>query len=476
MPSSSSKAAAKTATRTSSSSAPRAASSAGPPSSSSTERSRHQQRHVVVVGAGIVGSSTAFFLRRADPLLKVTLVDAATRVASAASGKAGGFLARDWSADPLMRAGFDLHSELAEELGAEAVGYRRLKTISASFSMLAPATTEKSSSSSSSSPAVAPWLSASTSRVLKMGDESTTAQVHPGLLTEKLADRSGADLELGAEVSGLSFCSSSSSPPPSSSPPSSSSSKNQKVKGVTLRDGRELAADAVVLALGPWLGQAARGWALPRGVSLPLVSGQRAHSVVLRPRAGAGGGGGGGESRKGAAGGESRKGAEGSSSSAGVSATAVFAAVARRDRVAEPEFYPRSDGTVYVCGESDDAPLPSAAEAAAAAGAASSEEQEASSSSSSSFDPKRTAALREMAAAVSPAALGLETSELVAEQACYLPLPPPGGNGLPIIGVVRGTDNLFVCGGHSCWGILKGPVSGKRVAEMVVEKLREKWK
>ena len=83
--------------------------------------------------------------------------------------------------------------------------------------------------------------------------------------------------------------------------------------------------------------------------------------------------------------------------------------------------------------------------------------------------------LREMAAVVSPSALGLETSEVVAEQACYLPLPPPGRNGgLPVIELVGGTDNLFVCGGHSCWGILKGPESGRRVAEMVVEKLKGK--
>ena len=429
----------------SSPSVPARAAAAAPAAATS---SSSPPQHVVVVGAGIVGSSTAFFLRRRDPSLKITLVDAAAKVASAASGKAGGFLARDWSGDPLMRAGFDLHAQLAEEFGAEEVGYRRMRTVSASFSMTSSSSSSKNSNFSSSPPSVAPWLSPAAARVSAMGDEATTAQVHPELLTRRLAERSGAVLELGAEVSGLTFDPTSSS---SSSSSNKKSSQQHQVSSVSLRDGRELRADAVVLALGPWMGQAARSWDLPAGISLPEISGQRAHSVVLKPSSSS------------------------SSKEEKIYATAVFAAVARQDRVAEPEFYPRADGTVYVCGESDDAPLPSAAEAAERASSSAGEEngKTSPSSSSPSFDPKRTAMLRQMAAVVSPGALGPETSELVTEQACYLPVPPPRGNGLPIISLVSNTDNLFVCGGHSCWGILKGPVSGQRVAEMVVEALEK---
>ena len=95
--------------------------------------------------------------------------------------------------------------------------------------------------------------------------------------------------------------------------------RRRRLGGVSLLDDRELPADAVVLALGPWMGHAARGWDFPRGVSLPEISAQRAHSVVLAPRRGEGGGGGGG----GAAG---KKG----EAPPVVFATAVFAAVARR--------------------------------------------------------------------------------------------------------------------------------------------------
>lgn len=53
-------------------------------------------KHTVVVGAGAVGACTAYFLaQKATPGLSVTVVEK-TKVACAASGKAGGFLARDW--------------------------------------------------------------------------------------------------------------------------------------------------------------------------------------------------------------------------------------------------------------------------------------------------------------------------------------------------------------------------------------------
>lgn len=45
-------------------------------------------------------------------------------------------------------------------------------------------------------------------------------------------------------------------------------------------DGEVIPADAVVVAMGPWSGQAAQ-WGLP----VPAVSGQKATSIVLRPKA-----------------------------------------------------------------------------------------------------------------------------------------------------------------------------------------------
>ncbi|MGA8401215.1 MAG: FAD-dependent oxidoreductase, partial [Stellaceae bacterium] len=73
--------------------------------------------HVVVCGGGAIGCSIAYFLARRG--VKATVVES-TGVACAASGKSGGFLARDWCAgtplDPLARRSFDLHAELAAEI------------------------------------------------------------------------------------------------------------------------------------------------------------------------------------------------------------------------------------------------------------------------------------------------------------------------------------------------------------------------
>src|SRR5580704_11687239 len=83
---------------------------------------------VLVLGGGVIGTSIAYRLasRGAD----VTVVERSA-IACATSGKSGGFLARDWcDGTPLMqlaRRSFDLHAELAEELGDDW-GYRRLTT------------------------------------------------------------------------------------------------------------------------------------------------------------------------------------------------------------------------------------------------------------------------------------------------------------------------------------------------------------
>jgi len=55
-------------------------------------------KNIVVIGGGIVGTSTAYFLAISaarSPETRITLVEG-TRIAAAASGYSGGFLAKDW--------------------------------------------------------------------------------------------------------------------------------------------------------------------------------------------------------------------------------------------------------------------------------------------------------------------------------------------------------------------------------------------
>src|SRR3954453_14491452 len=83
---------------------------------------------VLICGGGVIGASIAYFLSLRG--IKVTVIER-SGIACAASGKSGGFLARDWCDGTPLQAlahhSFDLHAELAGRLGSDW-GYRRLAT------------------------------------------------------------------------------------------------------------------------------------------------------------------------------------------------------------------------------------------------------------------------------------------------------------------------------------------------------------
>src|SRR5438067_11848462 len=68
--------------------------------------------HVLICGGGVIGASIAFFLSCRG--IKATVTER-TGLACAASGKSGGFLARDWCDGsplaPLARRSFALHAD-----------------------------------------------------------------------------------------------------------------------------------------------------------------------------------------------------------------------------------------------------------------------------------------------------------------------------------------------------------------------------
>lgn len=51
-------------------------------------------------------------------------------------------------------------------------------------------------------------------------------------------------------------------------------------------------------------------------------------------------------------------------------------------------------------------------------------------------------------------------------QACYLPIST---DGVPLIGRVPDVENAFIATGHSCWGILNAPGSGKILADLIID-------
>ena len=341
--------------------------------------------HVVICGAGVIGAAVAYFLSERG--VRVTVVEP-TGVACAASGKAGGFLALDWcDGTPLMdlaRTSFAMHAELPDRLGDDS-GYRRLETLAVSAGSGAAADRRDGS------PAMADgWVDGGRVRRV-LGSEETTAQVHPERFTRALLDaaRDRGAVLVRAAARGV------------------ERDARGAVRGVDLGD-RVLEADAAVIAMGPWTERAA-AW-LP----LPWVRGLKGYSLTLHPRQ-------------------------------RVPAQALFVdPLELGGRPAEPEVFPRPDGEVYVCGLSEEAPVPaSAAEV--------------------SVDAAAGDALRRFAGRLSGS---LRDAACGPTQACYRPLTL---DGLPLLGAVPGVPGAYVATGHGSWGILLAPASGLALAELIAD-------
>jgi glycine/D-amino acid oxidase-like deaminating enzyme len=252
--------------------------------------------HVLICGGGVIGTSIAYFLARRG--VRSTVIER-TGIACAASGKSGGFLARDWCdgtpLEVLARRSFALHAELADEIGGDW-SYRRMTT----YAGFAAARAGRRSAAGAFH---LDWVGDDVSLSQRLGGTQTTAQVHPGRFTEALmeAAKPNADLRIG-EVTGV-------------------VREGGRVAGVEV-DGDMIAGDAVVIAMGPWSILAAR-W-LP----LPAVFGLKGHSLVF-------------------------------DTGTQVPPEALFLDYREDTGAAHaPEVFPRADGTTYVCAISSESPVP----------------------------------------------------------------------------------------------------------------------
>ena len=249
---------------------------------------------VLIVGAGVIGTSIAYHL--AAKGAGVVVLER-KGVACAASGKSGGFLARDWCdgtpLKALARRSFALHAELAGSLEGDW-GYRRVTTYAGGVGR-SPALTFGAKPG---------WISPDVAIAGQIGSTATTAQVHPAAFTVgmmRAAEARGAEVRLG-EAKGL-------------------LRRNGEVVGM-LFNGEALEADAVVIAMGPWSILAAK-W-LP----LPPVFGLKGHSLVFQ-------------------------------TDALIPPEALFLEYAEPGgSMLTPEVFPRADGTTYVCGISSESSLP----------------------------------------------------------------------------------------------------------------------
>jgi glycine/D-amino acid oxidase-like deaminating enzyme len=252
---------------------------------------------VAICGGGVIGCTIAYFLSRRG--VKATVIEG-TDVACAASGRSGGFLARDWcegtALAPPARRSFDLHAELAAEIDGDW-GYRRLDTYGGFAS-------ERERSHRYRSAFDLDWFAAGVTVSQALGSPETTAQVHPGQFTAAMmcaAEANGADLRHG-RVSGI-------------------VNSGGCVTGIEIENAI-VETDAAVIAMGPWSILAAR-W-LP----LPPVFGLKGHSLVF-------------------------------DTADRIPAQAAFLEYQEQGgAVLTPELFPRTDGTTYVCGISGEDVVP----------------------------------------------------------------------------------------------------------------------
>lgn len=213
-------------------------------------------QHVVIAGAGVIGLSTSYYLAK-NFGVRSTVVDPTGRIAPAASGKAGGFLALDWNdwspVGPLARRSFALHQELANTLGADKIEYRRLTCAAISVN---PALASKPAGKKLTG---IEWVEDDTGSVQGMrslGDESTIAQVHPRLLCENLWTVVSTPKDEGGVGSTL-----------LKGRVVSPAYENDKLIGAKLEDGTTVEADAILFACGPW--------------DINVMQGVKYHSVVI---------------------------------------------------------------------------------------------------------------------------------------------------------------------------------------------------
>lgn len=363
---------------------------------------------VVIAGAGVVGTSTAYYLA-VDHGVRSILVDPTGRIAPAASGKAGGFLALDWNdmspLRKLARRSFALHESLAsdENLGERSIMYRRLTCSAVSVDPQRAGRRPGGKKLEG-----VEWAEdgddgggTSSSAVLgsrALGDERTIAQVHPKMLCDALWEeakrRRGCALVEG-EVAEPVYR----ERDDDDGDDGKREEGHKKLAGVRLSNGEIIECDAVLFACGPWTSSHNN-----------LMTGVKYHSAVIpTPR---------------------------------VLTQSVFF-----DGCGDPEVYPRPDSTAYCTGFPDPAVRVK---------------------EHPGEEEVRPEAIQRILNAVRSASgeAGVLGAKPVVEQACYLPTTP---DGLPMMGPLPGTAgrSCYVAAGHGCWGILLGPGTGETMASLI---------
>ncbi|UJR34003.1 hypothetical protein I4U23_021417 [Adineta vaga] len=374
---------------------------------------------ICIIGGGIIGASIAFHLSEVG-CTNITIVER-TNIACGASGRAGGFLAKNWRSGAegkFSESSFVAHNDLAKRLKDEFstdVMYRRLTTLNLSINE-----TKSVKDQSIRSTSLPKWITANIKQDEILGNEDTTAQVHPGLLTNalvKIVENRGGRVVIG-KANGFLF-----------ETITTHTEKDEhhqtspiRAMKLLIENQDPIEADIFILAMGPWTYQAAP-WFRDAMIfkenifhQLDAISGVKAHSIVFK-------------------------------GNQPTEPYAFFLAYESNDgNMLDPEIYPRSNGDIYVCGfaEKQSQDLPE-------------------SGNSVTIDEKSCDRLRDIAIHM---ASTLKDANVEIKQACYL---PQSKDGVPLIGRLYGLNNVYIATGHSCWGILNSLATGAQLTQLILK-------
>ena len=254
-----------------------------------------KDKKVVILGGGLQGLASAYFLCCKRGCTNVTLVERCDKVAPAASGKAGGFLAGGWGDErtrELHTKSFQLHEQLAEEL--DVTSFRKIRTLSV-----------QAGESGLADPLVE-WLDGDIQQNSVL--DENTAQVTPAELSSKLheyATKSGLKSLFSTKCTGITF-----------EDEAQTVMNGVHVKSKNGNKSRTLECDVVVVAMGPWTTRAS-SW-FP-DANFPMT-GIKSTSIVFE-----------------------------ASEAVKSDPAALFCAEDPRFQT-HLEVYPRVDGSVYLCG------------------------------------------------------------------------------------------------------------------------------
>ncbi|KAI0685996.1 FAD dependent oxidoreductase [Cytidiella melzeri] len=266
----------------------------------------------VILGTGIIGLSTAYYLSLISQKHEIHLVESSPELFASASGKAAGFLAKDWFTPAVMPLGefsFDLHRKLAEQHdGHSRWGYsgstasvdpktdavlhangsrptQRRRSRKHDYDWLMQGSSRLSSLDNPSEVRgqddeddLPRWLHAKRRSLQVISDRTTTGQVDPYPLCQFLLQQCrarGVKLHQPAHATELQRT--------DCKDPSSKTSIRLEYLNPNLSAIIDIPCDSIVIAAGCWTPRVYKTL-FPNAGRIPRVTALAGHSVVLRTK------------------------------------------------------------------------------------------------------------------------------------------------------------------------------------------------